>query len=156
VGTTKVYGYEMARISEVYLSTLSAIMKPHGIERYFFPLVHLCENNGKLTQKELGLAIRKDKVSIMRMVDYLCDKEFLARKQDCNDRRCQILEVTDKALEILPKLKEGINQANEILLNEFSEEEKNQFKQSMDKLFKTICDLPEPEFIVKAFKRNNE
>jgi len=151
-----IYGYEMARISEVYLSTLSSIMKPFGIERYFAPLLFLCEHSGKVTQKDLAEALKRDKVSTMRMVDYLSEKGLLVRTQDCNDRRCQILEVTDKALELLPKIKEGVQQTNDLLLRDFTEEEKVTFKKSMDKLFTTIGSLPEPDFIVKAYKRNNK
>ncbi|MCB0430877.1 MAG: MarR family transcriptional regulator [Flavobacteriales bacterium] len=143
----------MARISEVYLSTLSAIMQPHGIERFFAPLIHLCENSGKITQKDLAQALRRDKVSTMRIVDYFCDKGLLVRKQDCNDRRCQLLEVTPKAMQLLPKIKDGIRQTNEILLSGFTAEEKELFRNCMDKLFQTICELPEPAFVVKAFKR---
>ena len=151
-----IYGYEMARISEVYLSTLSSIMKPFGIERYFAPLLFLCENSGKVTQKDLAEALKRDKVSTMRMVDYLSEKGLLIRTPDYNDRRCQILEVTDKALELLPKIKEGVQQTNDLLLKNFTEKEKVSFKKSMDKLFTTIDNLPEPDFIVKAYKRNNK
>lgn len=151
-----IYGYEMARISEVYLSTLSSIMKPFGIERYFAPLLYLCQNSGKITQKDLAEALKKDKVSTMRMVDYLSEKGLLVRTQDCNDRRCQILEVTDKALELLPKIKEGVQQTNDLLFRDFTEEERLSFKKNMDKLFTTIGSLPEPDFIVKAYKRNNK
>ncbi len=152
----KVYGYEMARVSEVYLSTLSAIMKPHDIERYFMPFLYLCEYSGKITQKDLAQALGRDKVSTMRIVDYLCEKKLLIRKQDKKDRRCQILEITDKALYILPKVKAGIKQTNKLLFQQFTEDEKQQFKQSMDKLYATIETLPEPTFIVKAFKRNDK
>ena len=151
-----IYGYEMARISEVYLSTLSSIMKPFGIERYFAPLLFLCEHSGKVTQKDLAEALKRDKVSTMRMVDYLSEKGLLVRTQDCNDRRCQILEVTDKALELLPKIKEGVQQTNDLLLRDFTEEEKVTFKKSMDKLYTTIGSLPEPDFIVQAYKRNKK
>ncbi len=146
----------MACISEVYRSTLSSIRKPFGIERYFAPLLYLCENSGKITQKDLAEALKRDKVSTMRMVDYLSEKGLLIRTQDCNDRRCQILEVTDKALKLLPKIKEGIQQTNDLLLRDFTEEEKVSFKKNMDKLFTTIGSLPEPEYIVQAYKRNNK
>ena len=100
----KIYGFEMSRISEVYLSTLSAIMKPHGLERYFVPLIYLTENSGTVSQKDLSDAIRRDKVFTMRVVDYLSERDLLVRKQDCNDRRCQILEVTEKGKALVPIL----------------------------------------------------
>lgn len=148
-----VYGFMMARISEVYLSTLSSIMKPYGIERYFMPLQYLAANSGKITQKDLAEALGRDKVSTMRMVDYLCEREFLMRKQDCSDRRCQLLEVTEKTIKLLPIIDQAVQQTNDILLEGFSEEEKQQYKNFMDKIYTTIQDLPEPEYIVQAFKR---
>lgn len=151
----KLYGFEMARISEVYLSTLSDLMTPQGLDRYFMSLIYLCENSGIITQKDLASALKIDKVTAMRMVDYLSDRELLIRKQDCNDRRCQILKVTEKAHALLPKVKKGVTQTNELLFKDFSEKEKRQFSQSMDKLFKTIASLPKPQFTVKAFKRKN-
>lgn len=151
----KVYGFEMARVSEVYLSILSSLMTPQGLERYYFPLLYLCEHNGELTQKDLAEAIRRDKVYTMRIVDYLCDNDLLIRKQDCNDRRCQLLEVTEKAKKLVPKIKEAISKTEEVLLHNFSKDEREQFSTSMDKLFATIKTLPEPEFIVQAVKKNN-
>ncbi len=149
----KIYGFEMSRIAEVYLSTLSTLMTPLGIERYFFPLIFLSKNSGKVTQKDLAEAIRRDKVYTMRIVDYLCDKGLIMRKQDCNDRRCQLLEVTAKGKELVPLIKEGIEKTNEILFHDFSGSEKEAFKVSMNKLFTTINTMPEPKYIVKAFKR---
>lgn len=148
----KVYGFEMARVSEVYLSTLSNIMTPHGLERYYFPFLYLCKNSGKITQKELSEAIRRDKVYTMRIVDFLCDKGLLVRKQDSSDRRCQLLEVTKKAIDLLPKIQDAINKTENLLLYNFSDEEKQQFSASMDKLFETINTFPDPEFIVHAIK----
>lgn len=146
----------MARISEVYLSTLSSIMTPQGLERYFFPMLHLCKHSGELTQKDLAEAIRRDKVYTMRIVDYLCEKDLLERKQDISDRRCQILEVTQKAKDLVPKINEAIATTDELLFHNFSKEEKDIFKNGMDKLFATINTLPEPEFIIQAFKKNEK
>ncbi|HRN41100.1 MAG: MarR family transcriptional regulator [Flavobacteriales bacterium] len=152
----QVYGYQMALISEVYLSTLSSIMKPYGIERYFYPLLFLCENSGKLTQKDLVVALRRDKVSVMRMVNYFCEKELLKRIEHNEDKRCQILEVTDKAIQLIPQIKTAVDQTNNLLLKNFSEEEKNQFMLGMEKLLSTIETLPEPDYIVKAVRRKNK
>lgn len=148
----KVYGFEMSRISEVYLSTLSSLMAPSGLERYFFPLLYLCEHSDQLSQKDLAKAIRRDKVYTMRIVDYFCERNLLERKQDKKDKRRQILAVTDKAIALVPEIKEAIKKTDELLFHSFTQEEKEVFKNGMTKLYETINTLPEPEFIVKAFK----
>jgi MarR family transcriptional regulator, transcriptional regulator for hemolysin len=153
MGKVKIYGFEMARISEVYLSNLSTILAPHGLERFYFPLLHLCENSGKLTQKDFAEALRRDKVFTMRVVDYLCDRGLVVRKKKDLDRRCQLLEVTNKAKELVPKIEEGIAKTDSLLFHNFSLEEKKVFKTGMTKLYETINSLPEPEFLVQAVKR---
>lgn len=152
----KIYGFEMSRISEVYLSTLSSFMAPYGLERYFFPLLYLCEHSEELSQKDLAEIIRRDKVYTMRIVDYFCKKKLLERKQDKNDRRCQILAVTDKAKLLVPEIKKAITKTDDLLFYNFTKEEKEVFKNGMTKLYQTINKLPEPEFIVKAFKKKNK
>jgi DNA-binding MarR family transcriptional regulator len=156
MGKVNIYAFEMSRIAEVYLSTLSAIMKPQGLERYFVPLIYLTENSGAISQKDLSDAIRRDKVFTMRVVDYLSERGLLVRKQDCNDRRCQILEVTDKGKALVPIIKEGIAKTDALLFHDFTTEEKAIFKSGIDKLFATINTLPDPEFIVHAYKRNKK
>jgi MarR family transcriptional regulator for hemolysin len=149
----RVYGFEMARIAEVYLSTLSAMMKPHGLERNFTALIYLCEHSGTITQNELATALGKDKVSIMRTVDYLCERDFLVRKADADDRRCHILEVTAKAKKILPKVEAAIQKTNDVLLKEFTQKEKKDFEKGMHKLMDVISSMPEPDFRIEAIKQ---
>ena len=148
----RLYGFEMARISKVYLSTLSALMSDHNIERHFAAITYLYENNGLLTQNELAIAIKKDKVSTMRSVDYLCERGFLIRKKDKTDRRCYLLEVTKKGIELIPVLEAAIVKTNEILLAGLSVEEKNVYAKVMTNMMETIRILPEPNYIVEAHK----
>lgn len=150
-----IYAFELSRIAEVYLSKLSAIIKPHGLERYFFPLLYLSENSGAVSQKDLSEVIRRDKVFTMRVVDYLCERDLLKRKQDNNDRRCQLLEVTNKGKALVPIIKEGIAKTEAALFHNFTTEEEVIFKSGIDKLFATIDSFPDPEYIVHAHKRNS-
>ena len=143
----------MARVAEVYLSTLSEKMKKHGVERYFAPFIYLCENSGCITQKDLSIALGRDKVSVMRIVDYFCERNLVERKRDERDKRRQILEVTPKALSILPHIKKGVEETNDLLFQKFTIKERSDFKLAFKKLLDTIEQLPDPNFIIKAYKR---
>ncbi|MEZ4938513.1 MAG: MarR family transcriptional regulator [Crocinitomicaceae bacterium] len=152
----RIYGFEMAIIAEVYLSTLSALMEPNELDRHFTAFVHLCENSGKLTQNDLAKRLKRDRVSAMRIVDDLCDKGLIIRKKHVSDRRCYILEVTERAIELLPKVKLAIEQTNEILLDHLSKDEREFFSKSLDQILKKVETLPDPEFLVKVYKRAKE
>lgn len=152
----KIYGYEMARVSEVYVSTLSTIMKPHGLERCFVPLLYIAEHSGKATQKDMGEALRRDKVSVLRMVDYLSERGLVERQQDKLDRRCQILVVTKKGVNLVPLIKKGIEETNNLILKGFTPEERNFFTIGMDKIYDNLKELPEPEFLIKAINKKSK
>ena len=146
----------MAIIAEVYLSTLSALMEPHGLERNYTAFVLLCENSGQLTQNELAKRLNRDRVSAMRIVDHLCEKGFVVRKKSPSDRRCHMLEATKKGMELLPKVREAIEQTNAILLENLTKDETDDFAKNMSQILKKLETLPDPEFLVQAYRRSKE
>lgn len=148
-----VHGWKMARISEMYLSVLSGLMTPYGVDRNFVPLLYISENSGRITQKDLSEVFSRDKVSVMRIVDYLSEKGLVIRTQNELDRRCQFLEVTEKALSLVSKVKDTIKQTNDFLFNDFSEEERVTFEKGVNKLMQRISTLPESDYIIQAIKR---
>ena len=152
----KVYGYEMTLISEVYLSTLSALMKPHGLERYFVAVLYLNEHAGHITQKDLGDVLRRGKVFTMRLVDALSNKGFVERKQDSTDRRCQLLELTQKGKDLIPLIEEAVAQTNELIFKDFSSEERAAFEKGMTHLMKLLDTQPKPNFSITASEQDDD
>jgi DNA-binding MarR family transcriptional regulator len=150
----KIYGFEMARISEVYLSSVSSIMKPLGLERHFAAVLFICRNSGEITQTEIANYLKKDKVCTMRIIDYLSEKGLIERIQHKNDRRCHLIMATEKGMALALQIELAIEQTNDILFNNFTTHEIEIFKTGMDKLFQTIRTLPEPDFVIEAYKRN--
>jgi DNA-binding MarR family transcriptional regulator len=92
----------------------------------------------------------------MRMIDYLCERDFVKRKQGEEDRRCQFLEVTQKAIDIEPFIRKGIAQTNDLLMNNFTAEEHEIFKRGIDKIYQKITQLPEPDFIINTTKKDGK
>ncbi len=156
MGDQKIYCWDMALLSETYLSIMSEKMKPYGMERYFVPFMHLYKHSGAITQKDLCCVLKRDKVSIMRIVDYLSDIGLLKRKQDPNDRRCQILEITPKAHAMVPRIEQAAEETNDLLFKDFTSEERADFKRGMEKLMKQIDQLPDSDFIIHATKRTKK
>lgn len=146
----------MASFAEVYLSTLSGLMAEFGIERHFTAFLEIVNNSGKLTQKDLAERLRKDKVYVMRVVDYLSEKDLIERKIDQQDRRCQLLVSTKKANELAPIVADAIKKTNEILLQSFTAEEVACFDAGFDKLQETIKTLPDAEYTINPYKRKKD
>ena len=152
----EVYGFEMALVAETYLSTLSAKMSPKGIDRYYVPLLFIHEHSGKVTQKDVGDALKRDKVTVMRMVNHLSDLGLVERKKCSQDARSQILHCTAKGAALIPDIEEAIAETNDLLFAGFDKNERDAFKKGMYKLMQQIDELPEAEFIVNAVKRQKK
>lgn len=150
----RIYGFEMAKIAEVYLSTVSEMMSPLGLDRNYVALIYLCENSGVVTQKDLGQRLNKDKVSTMRVVDYLCERDLIERVKDDSDRRCYLLAAKEKGLEIYPHVKEAIERTNQIIFEGLGQGEFSEFSKAMDIINNKIKSLPDSDFIIEANKRS--
>lgn len=148
-----IYGWDMALMSETYLSMLSEKLSPEGLERFYVPFLFIHENSGKVSQADLANVMKRDKVMISRIVDFLDERGLVSRIQDPNDRRAHLLTTSAKAKKLIPKVLEAVAQTNKELFGDFTEEEKIVFERGMHKLMNKIDALPESAYVVKAYKR---
>lgn len=89
-------------------------------------LFHVCRHPG-LTQDALGRALYVNKTAVTRHVTHLEECGFLTRVPCSEDKRALLLHPTQKALDVLPQLRE-INAAwHAVLTDGFTEEEATQF-----------------------------
>jgi len=152
--TSKVaYGRLFARIAEVYLSALSRKVDAFGLDRYFVALVFIVEHSGKITQKQLRKFLRKDKVAAMRMVNYLCESGFVAKKLNKEDKREYFLSATEKARRIYPVIIQSIQETNDILFSGFEAKEIKEFQKMISKLENILEIMPEPDFAIRTEKK---
>lgn len=86
-------------------------------------LFRICRLPG-ITQEELSRGLYVNKSTAARVITHLEKAGFVDRRPSAEDRRCLQLFPTDKALEVLPNLREVVTGWNNYLLDEFTEEEK--------------------------------
>lgn len=100
-----------------------------------FMLIDLLWNIGPMTQQEVADMMQKDKNSVTKLVDAIEKKGFVVRKQSIQDRRSNILMLTEKAQELKPDAKKkGIDILEEMLTG-ISEEELHTFLSTLKKLY---------------------
>ncbi len=86
-------------------------------------LFRICRLPG-ITQEELSRGLYVNKSTAARVITHLEKAGFVDRRPSAEDRRCLQLFPTEKALEVLPNLREVVTGWNNYLLDEFTEEEK--------------------------------
>lgn len=98
-------------------------------------LFRLCRMPG-LTQEELAKGLYVNKSTAARAITNLEKAGFVQRRPSAEDRRCLQLFPTEKALEVLPKVREVVTGWNNYLLDEFTDEEKEALVEMLDRVSK--------------------
>lgn len=124
----------MAVVADAYNDHLCMLTLQHGLDRYHYPLLLICKQSGNITQRMLCEQTGRDKVSILRAVDYLQDHEFIERRANKTDRRIQWLVATNRAKQIEPIIEQAIQDTNTFFLGEFSIEEQKTFSKMLTRM----------------------
>ena len=98
-------GKFLSGIGKRFLHTLNAELKHLDIKRSYYALILIEEGKGKMTQQDLADLLESDKVSVVRIVDYLSAIGYIKRVRVTTDRRKYGLTLTEKAEKELPLIK---------------------------------------------------
>lgn len=99
----------------------------------YYYVMSVVRNEG-ITQDELVKRICVNKSNVARNIKYLEDNGFVIRKTDENDKRINRIYPTQKAIDVLPIIKEVNQEWKSILLKEFSSEETEELDKLLTKL----------------------
>lgn len=120
-------GHLFMDISKDYVAKVTDKLQHLDIERHYLALYLLDRAESTLTQSELAEQLQVDKVSVVRLVDYLTDAGYVRRQVDQFDRRKQHVVLEDKADEIMPSIREAFKEADQTLLEVLDEKDRNDF-----------------------------
>ncbi len=126
---------KMTKIAREVSKFTVQTMKEDGIGTAEFDLIHLVRHNPGITQAAIREQLKLDKGATARRTASLENKGYLVRKVNPQDKRSANLYATEKA-ENLKNSKaylEGLYY--EWLLEQITEEEREQFVATLDKLY---------------------
>ena len=87
-------GRSLAILAKTYYGALTKRLEHLEIERYYSILI-LIENHGAAcTQQFICDELRMDKVSMVRIVDYLIEKKYVKKVVNPKDRREHFIQLT--------------------------------------------------------------
>ncbi len=120
-------GRILSRTGRSFLHLLNEKLNYLDIERDYYALLLIELGDGSLTQKELARQLETDKVSVVRVVDYLAGKGYITRVKSPTDRRKYSISLTDKAKEKLPGIKKSMQEVTETGFNGLTENQQAEF-----------------------------
>jgi MarR family transcriptional regulator, transcriptional regulator for hemolysin len=142
--TTQPIGRVLSLLGRGYLNLLRTKLQHLDIDRNYYALVLIDSRNGVITQQELATLLDTDKVSIVRVVDYLSEKGYVQRIKQKNDRRKHSLVLTEKAKLALPEIKISIKEINSMFLNEIQNSDVANFAKTIEKIKTNIQENIKP------------
>ena len=145
-------GKLLGGILKIYFGALSKSMERYGVDRHFSTLVAIDRAEQKCTQQYLSDLLNFDKVSMVRMLDYLVDQKMITRAVNPDDRREHIIQLTAKAKKIMPEIHNGIKEMNSRAFKNISKQNKELFYDCLITIFKNIENLPVNKVDIKLKK----
>jgi DNA-binding MarR family transcriptional regulator len=136
------FGRSLAILAKTYFGALTKRLGQHEIERYYSILIFLDKSDKACTQQLLCDQLKIDKVSMVRIVDYLIKKDFVHKLQNQDDRREYFIKLTPKAKQIIPELYLAINDVNKAAMKGLSKEEQKIFNQQLMLIQQNLDALP--------------
>lgn len=112
------FGKVFSELAKAYANHFTERLRDLPLKRYYYSLVVIEAYEGNINQTVLGEELYLDKASVVRMLDYLEAEECIRRVRDPQDRRAHLLELSPKALAMLPAIKKALHETNAICLNE--------------------------------------
>lgn len=130
------------RISQSYINKE---LKSYNIGsgQYIF-LINLYKKDG-ISQEELADKLSIDKGTTARAISKLEEQGYIRRERDTKDKRAYKVYVTDRALEIKPKIIEVLTSWNHIIASDFTDEDMRMTLELLQKMSSNAC---------KYFKEN--
>jgi MarR family transcriptional regulator, transcriptional regulator for hemolysin len=113
-------GRILSQLGKNYLYLLNSQLNHLDITRSYFALLLIESGGGFTTQQELAGLLETDKVSMVRVIDYLSDNGYVQRAKNVSDKRKYRLVLTPKAIKVLPEIKRSIEEVNRLALKNIS------------------------------------
>ena len=125
-------------LGKSYLQLLRSKLQHLEIDRNYFALILIENNAGEINQQQLAVLLDTDKVSVVRVVDYLSEKGFVKRVRTSDDRRKHNLVLTEKAKAALPEIKKCISELNQLVFSGLSETQQTDLLASLANIKNSI------------------
>lgn len=127
-------GRMLSGLGKGYLHLLRAKLQHLDIDRNYHALVLIESKDGRITQQELAVLLDTDKVSIVRVIDYLSEKGYVQRIPNTEDRRKHSLLLTTKAKLAIPGIKQSFTEINETVLKGLNSSQVSELAETIKKI----------------------
>lgn len=137
----RIFGF----LTRQYIGMLAKRMENTPVERYYYALMLIGQNSGKISQQQLADQLLTDKVCMVRMLDCLEKDGLIERTINPGDRRQHLLSVTALGKPWVREIEKAQRETEDAFLSFLEPEEREDFHLKLRKLCVAVMDLPVEE-----------
>jgi DNA-binding MarR family transcriptional regulator len=127
-------GRILSHTGKAFLAILNHKLRNLDIDRNYFALLLIHEGGGNLNQQELACSLGTDKVTVVRIVDYLSSAGYVERIRSREDRRRYGLLVTPKAVKAIPSIQRAISEAHAVIFDGIPDARQQEIKKTLQQM----------------------
>lgn len=149
-------GRSLAVLAKTYYGELTKRLEHLEIERYYSILI-LIENHGSnCTQQFICDELKMDKVSMVRIIDYLMEKKYVKKVVNPSDRREHFIQLTKKSIAVLPSIHQAIDEVNTAALKGISKEKQKELYGHLNTIQRNLAHLPAEKIFINYKKSSKK
>ncbi|MDB5119551.1 MAG: MarR family transcriptional regulator [Sphingobacteriales bacterium] len=144
--------HSLIAVTKKYISAFAGKVMQLPLDRYHFILVSIENNQEKLTQKALGDILSIDKSYMVNILNHLEEKGYIIREKNINDRREQLIKLTEQAKKDLPLIKDAIKELNQKSLQNLTSKQIEIFNEVLHIIQNNLSDSVPAEIMLEYKK----
>ncbi|MCC6185626.1 MAG: MarR family transcriptional regulator [Chitinophagaceae bacterium] len=149
-------GRFLAILAKSYFGALTKRLEHHEIERYYSVLILIDKTEHPCTQQFICSQLKIDKVSMVRILDYLSQKDFIEKQLNPADRREHFIVLKKKAVKILPELYVAIEELNSAAMKGIPADEQKVLLAQIATMHSNLEALPNEKIYINYQKANRK
>ena len=131
-------GRILSHTGRSFLALINEKLSHLDIDRNFYALLLIEQGQGQITQQDLAGLLHSDKVTMVRIVNYLSEAGYVTRGKHNTDKRKYSLILTEKAKKDLPKIKKALSEITNVAFKGLSALQIDEFTHSLSIIYKNL------------------
>ncbi len=142
--------FQLTDVARALRTYVDQCVRRHGMTRAQWGVLLRLDRREGMTQAEMADALEIQPISLVRLVDRLCEQKLVERRPHPSDRRANRLYLTPKGRATLERLAPPGRQISGDVLAGFEEKEIRQMLQQLLRIKDNIRAAPEADSVRRA------
>ena len=120
---------------------IESALESYNLKGPMFAFLLTLSHKDGCSQECLARYLKCSKATATRAITALEKEGYVYREKDENDRRIFRVSISDKGMGVIPAINSALQEWNDILLSDFSDDEEQIFRKLLDKSRDTLMEF---------------